>query len=101
MNCNIRINTERWENYGTESEPYWKIKGNTEFIIRGADSEEVMYLSNEIMNELISNMISEVSNSIESYKLIHWKLIFEEPIELPSERFHTKIVDIYNRDFGL
>jgi hypothetical protein len=87
----MRINTERWGNYGTEIKPYWKINGNTEFIIRGVDSEELMYLNYETLEEIISNMISEVSNSIHIYAIIDWELIFEEPIELSSEIFHANI----------
>jgi hypothetical protein len=101
MKCDIRITTQYRENYGTPTHPHWKPKGSVEFIIRGVDDNDVIYHSRSMMDEIIGGMLSERSNVMCSYELLHWESIFAEPVELSTDEFNGRVKGIYDRDFGI
>jgi hypothetical protein len=95
MKCDIRITTQYRENYGTETSPHWKPKGSVEFIIRGVDDNDVIYLiGGNMIDEIIGGMLSERSNEMCSYELLDWELIFTEPVELSTDEFNGRVCDI-------
>lgn len=99
MKCDIRITTQYKENYGTSEEPRWKMKGGVEFIIRGVDDDTVVYLARGEADRIISEMLAARSNDMCSYELIHWELIFLEPVELSHITFHAKVKESYDSYF--
>ena len=100
MKCNIRIITQYRENYGSELQPHWKMKGSVEFLIKGVDDNDVIYLDSASVDEAITSMLAERSGTMCSYELLEWELIFAEPMELSPDVFNGKIEEIYDRDFG-
>ena len=41
--ADLRITAQYEENYGDSATPYWKMKGGTEFIIKGIEPDPVLY----------------------------------------------------------
>lgn len=86
MLIDIRVTTQYRENYGTESQPYWKMKGSMEFIIPNVD-DEILYNRRDIIDRAISTLLIERSNSMASFELLDWEPIFTQPFVLSTERF--------------
>jgi hypothetical protein len=100
MKCDIRITTQYRENYGTAEAPHWKMKGSVEFIIRGMDDNDVMYLSRGEVDRIIAEMLVGRSNDMCRYELLDWELIFSEPVELSRITFDSKVKESYDAYFG-
>lgn len=87
MLCTIRVTAQYRENYGTQSEPQWKMKGGVEFIIPEVNDDVILYARTGEVDNSIQQLLSTKSNAMCSYELITWELIFSEPEELSTDSF--------------
>lgn len=87
MLFDIRVTAQYRENYGTESQPHWKMKGGVEFIIPQINDDVVLYAAPGQADSAIQKLLSAKSNSMCSYELVHWEFIYSEPVELSSDTF--------------
>ena len=85
--ADIRVTAQYEENYGDSGAPYWKMKGGTEFIIKGIDPDPVMYAAPGEAESAIQILLDEHSNGMCRYTLIDWEFIFTQPIELNADAF--------------
>ena len=85
--ADLRITAQYEENYGDSATPYWKMKGGTEFIIKGIEPDPVMYAAPGEAESAIQILLDEYSNGMCRYTLIDWEFIFAQPIELNADAF--------------
>ena len=87
------IETQRYENYGTETDPYWKAKGGSEYKILGVptdvDLDEVVTLvrgdiekSNDYVQETILGYGLEADDWLSGFE--RSQLEYDGDIEFPE-----------------
>jgi hypothetical protein len=87
------IETQRYENYGTETDPYWKAKGGSEYKILGVpanvDLDEVVTLvrgdiekSNDYVQETIIGYGLEADDWLSGFE--RSQLEYDGDIEFPE-----------------
>ena len=85
--ADLRITAQYEENYGDSATPYWKMKGGTEFIIKGIEPDPVLYAAPGEAESAIQILLDEHSNGMCRYTLIDWEFIYAKPIELDADAF--------------
>ena len=85
--ADLRITAQYEENYGDSATPYWKMKGGTEFIIKGIEPDPVLFAAPGEAESTIQTLLDEHSNSACRYTLIDWEFIYAKPIELDADAF--------------
>lgn len=91
MLCDIRVTTQYRENYGTETEPYWKMKGGVEFIIPKVDENVILYADKGEVDRAIQKMLDRKSNPMCSYELLSWELIWSEAVVLSVDDLYYNL----------
>lgn len=91
--ADIRVTAQVQENYNWAQggDPYWKMKGGTEFIIPGVDSEPVMYAAPGEVEAAIQSMLDDRSGDYMKFTLIEWEFIWAEPVELDTDVFYSRM----------
>ena len=85
--ADLRITAQYEENYGDSATPYWKMKGGTEFIIKGIEPDPVLFAAPGEAESAIQILLDEHSNRACRYTLIDWEFIYAKPIELDADAF--------------
>lgn len=70
----ILITTQYRENYGTESEPYWKFKGGEDYFILDVDPLKV---APGILVEQVRGQI-EYANPMSEEYILDWELVADD-----------------------
>ena len=70
----ILITTQYRENYGTESDPYWKMKGGDEYYILNVDPLQVApgLLVEQVRGEI------EYANPMSEESILDWQLVEDD-----------------------
>lgn len=70
------ISTQYCENYGTEADPYWKLKGGSEYVVEGldfdADYEWADVKVDQILNKVRDQV--EVANGFCEEYILGWSI---------------------------
>jgi len=77
----ILITTQYRENYGTESDPYWKFKGGDEYYILGVDP---LKTAPGVLVEKVRDRIEYAGPMNEEY-ILDWELV-EDDFQTDFER---------------
>ena len=77
----ILITTQYRENYGTESDPYWKFKGGSDYFIPGVDPLKV---APGVLVERVRGEIEYAGPMSEEY-ILDWELVADDALS-PSEQ---------------
>ena len=77
----ILITTQYRENYGTESDPYWKFKGGSDYFIEGVDPLKV---APGLLVEQVRGQIEHAGAMTEEY-ILDWELVEDSALS-PSEQ---------------
>ena len=77
----ILITTQYRENYGTESDPYWKFKGGSDYFIPGVDPLKV---APGLLVEQVRGKIEYAGPMSEEY-ILDWELVADDALS-PSEQ---------------
>ena len=94
----ILITTQYRENYGTETDPYWKMKGGEDYFIPGVDP---LQQAPGVLVEQVRHQI-EYSNPRSEEYIVDWRLVEDDyrtdserdQLELDGEiRFPAKILE--------
>jgi hypothetical protein len=94
----ILITTQYRENYGSETDPYWKMKGGEDYFITGVDP---LQQAPGVLVEQVRGQI-EYSNPRSEEYIVDWRLVPDDHItdyerdqlELDGEiRFPAKILE--------
>ena len=77
----ILITTQYRENYGTESDPYWKFKGGSDYFILGVDPLKTApgLLVEQVRGEV------EFSDAYAEEYILDWQLVEDSALS-PSEQ---------------
>lgn len=79
MKVTVRVNAQRYENYGFhEGREYWKPKGGTYFTVEDVDSDVVDYADKNLIKEALIEQLESFSNDLERYEYIDHEVIFSE-----------------------
>ena len=70
----VLITTQYSENYGTESDPYWKFKGGSEYFISNVDPLKV---APGLLVEQVRSKI-EYSNPMSEEYILDWELVADD-----------------------
>ena len=72
----ILITTQYRENYGTESDPYWKFKGGSDYFILGVDPLKVApgLLVEQVRGEI------EYSGPMTEEYILDWQLVADDAL---------------------
>lgn len=89
--ADLRITAQYQENYGDSTNPYWKMKGGTEFIIKGIEADPVMYAAPGEVEAALQSMLDAESNDLCKYTLINWEFIYAKPVVLDGDAFLKKM----------
>jgi len=94
----ILITTQYRENYGTQTDPYWKMKGGEDYFITGVDPRQQ---APGVLVEQVRGQI-EYSNPRSEEYIVDWRLVPDDHVtdyerdqlELDGEiRFPAKILE--------
>ena len=89
------INTQYCENYGSPDEPYWKMKGGSEYVVKGldfdADYEWAEVYVGKIMDKILDQI--EISNAMCEEYVLGWSLV-EDGHVTPSEEFGIRAKEL-------
>ena len=86
MKVKIQVSTQYYENYNVDSngfnnygdkKPHWKPKGEQVFIFP-VDSENIMYISDELLIEGLKKFVQHQSNESAKYEYIDHKIQFHD-----------------------
>ena len=77
----ILITTQYRENYGTESDPYWKFKGGSDYFILAVDP---LKTAPGLLVEQVRDRIEYSGEFTEEY-ILHWQLVADDALS-PSEQ---------------
>jgi hypothetical protein len=86
----ILITTQYRENYGTESDPYWKFKGGSDYFIPGVDPLKV---APGLLVEQVRGKIEYAGPMSEEY-ILDWELVADDalsPFEQDQMEFDGEI----------
>ena len=86
----ILITTQYRENYGTESDPYWKFKGGSDYFILGVDPLKV---APGLLVEQVRGEIEYAGPMSEEY-ILDWELVADDalsPFEQDQMEFDGEI----------
>ena len=72
----ILITTQYRENYGTESDPYWKFKGGSDYFIPGVDPLKV---APGVLVERVRDQIEHAGPMSEEY-ILDWQLVEDDAL---------------------
>jgi hypothetical protein len=87
MKVTIRVSSQYYENYNVDSQgfnnygdkkPHWKPKGEQVFEFP-VDSENIMYISNELLVEAISKFVQSQNTESAKYEYIEHTIQFHNP----------------------
>ena len=70
----ILITTQYRENYGTETDPYWKMKGGEEYFVTDVDPLQVA--PGELVEQVRSQI--EYSNPRSEEYIVDWRLVEDD-----------------------
>ena len=76
----LLITTQYCENYGSPSEPYWKMKGGSEYVVLGLDFD-ADYEWAEVHAERILDRVRdrvEISNPMCEEYILGWTIVEDE-----------------------
>ena len=68
----IVLRTQYRENYGTESDPYWKFKGGSEYKITNVPTDLSEHEKIVLVDKLLSNPFIQYSNPMSEQYLLEW-----------------------------
>ena len=72
----ILITTQYRENYGTESDPYWKFKGGSDYFIPGVDP---LKTAPGLLVEQVRDQIEHAGAMTEEY-ILDWELVADDAL---------------------
>ena len=72
----ILITTQYRENYGTESDPYWKFKGGSDYFIPGVDPLKV---APGLLVEQVRGQV-EFSDAYAEEYILDWELVEDDAL---------------------
>jgi hypothetical protein len=100
MMINILVSAQYYENYSDTDTPYWKPKGGVDFSFP-VDSELVMYVRREFLENVLIKMVEKQSNDYSRYEYLSHEVKFSNPIVVEGlERELDWFYDIKNKNNG-
>jgi hypothetical protein len=100
MMINVLVSAQYYENYSDTETPYWKPKGGVDFSFP-VDSELVMYVRREFLENVLIKMVEKQSNDYSRYEYLSHEVKFSNPIVVEGlERELDWFYDIKNKNNG-
>jgi hypothetical protein len=100
MMISILVSAQYYENYSDTETPYWKPKGGVDFSFP-VDSELVMYVRREFLENVLIKMVEKQSNEYSRYEYLSHEVKFSNPIVVEGlERELDWFYDIKNKNNG-
>ena len=74
------IATQYCENYGTEEDPYWKMKGGMEYVVSGLDFDADYEWAAERVDQIIFKIRDrvEISNAVSEEYILGWEIVADD-----------------------
>lgn len=74
------ITTQYCENYGTEENPYWKMKGGMEYVVPGLDFDAGYEWAAERVDQILFKIRDqvEISNPMCEEYILGWEIVADD-----------------------
>ena len=76
----LLISTQYCENSGTPSDPYWKFKGGSEYVVKGLDFDSDYEWAEARVDQILVKVRDqiEVSNSMCEEYILGWSIVADD-----------------------
>lgn len=104
----LLITTQYMENYGSADDPYWKMKGGSDYVVKGLDFDADYEWAEARVDQILVKIRDqvEISNPMCEEYILGWKIVaddylteyeqsqlkYDGNIQFPSKEIYVEVV---------